>query len=121
MQSTPTFTKFMQLSDDSLDSWVEGGFGELDDVAESPLAYTTGEEVSVSAGPAAAAAAATEAGEVDWSEEIEARYKLYNEYYPPATFEAMIKAMEASWRTIILSRGKQVRGSAERGKAAVGG
>lgn len=107
MASTPTFTKFMDLSEDTLDAWVEGSFGELDDVADSPVAYEMDGEVSVST--AAAAAAATPADDVDWSAEIEARYKAYNEYYPPATFEAMIKAMDASWRTIILSRGKQVR------------
>lgn len=108
MASTPTFTKFESLSEDTLDAWVESSFGELDDVADSPVAYELDGEVSVSTG-AAAAAAATPADDVDWSAEIEARYKAYNEYYPPATFEAMIKAMDASWRTIILSRGKQVR------------
>lgn len=40
MSSAPTFTKYEQLSDENLDDWVERGFGEFDDVEESPVAYT---------------------------------------------------------------------------------
>lgn len=75
----------------------------------SPVAYTIeGQEA-----PAAAAAASADEGEaaaVDdaaLSAEIEARYAAYDEYYPPASFDAMVEAVKQSWRTIILSRGKQ--------------
>jgi geranylgeranyl pyrophosphate synthase len=59
-----------------------------------------------------AVAVETPVGEIDpeaMSEDIEAQIRAYNEYYPPATFDAMVTAMQKSWRTIILSRGKQVR------------
>ncbi len=40
-------------------------------------------------------------------QEIDASFTAYNEYYPPASFDGMVAAMQKSWRTIILSRGKQ--------------
>lgn len=45
--------------------------------------------------------------DAELSAEIEARYAAYNEYYPPASFDAMVEAVKQSWRTIVLSRGKQ--------------
>ena len=99
------------LGEDNLDAWVENGFGEMDDVEASPLAYTMegGDDVTAAANAAAAAAAGEEGKEEPelTSEEIEASINAYNEYYPPANFEGMVAAMEKSWRTIILSRGKQ--------------
>lgn len=111
VSSAPSFTKYEMLGEDNLDAWVENGFGEMDDVEASPLAYTMegGDDVTVAANAAAAAAAAEEGKEEPelTSEEIEASINAYNEYYPPADFKGMVAAMEKSWRTIILSRGKQ--------------
>ncbi|EWM24340.1 hypothetical protein Naga_100105g16 [Nannochloropsis gaditana] len=105
--TAPSFTKYEVLGDDNLDAWVESGFGEFDDVEPSPVAYTIeGAEEGGARGEMEGEGQREEAKELT-SEEIEASINAYNEYYPPASFDALVTAMQASWRTIILSRGKQ--------------
>ena len=40
VSTAPSFTKYETLGEDNLDAWVENGFGEMDDVEASPVAYT---------------------------------------------------------------------------------